>query len=205
MHLLEEKENDRTPCLMIIWEPEEFKKTLLMYGHIDKQPPLTEGWSEGLHPWKPVVRGDLLYGRGSSDDGYAFFLSTLILKALIKFKLCKHKMVLYFETDEESGSKDLVYFLKKYENLSGTPDFVVCLDSGTTDYEHFSSTSTLRGFCEFTLKISVMEKSMRANYVNGIVPDSFRIAREIINDFHERKQGILPESFFKDIPMDKYA
>lgn len=82
-----------------------------MYGHIDVQPPLTDQWSKGLEPWTPVIRGDLLYGRGSSDDGYAFFLSTLILKGLVKYNLLKNKLVLYFETDEESGSKDLVYFL----------------------------------------------------------------------------------------------
>ena len=128
-----------------------------MYGHIDKQPPLADKWSPGLGPWTPVQKDGKLYGRGSSDDGYAFFLSTLILKGLVKYGLCKNKIVLYFESDEESGSKDLVYFLKKYENLSGTPDLVVCLDSGTPDVNHFSTSTTLRGFLEFTLKISMLK------------------------------------------------
>jgi acetylornithine deacetylase/succinyl-diaminopimelate desuccinylase-like protein len=38
------------------------EKTVLFYGHMDKQPPF-EGWSEGLHPYKPVVRDGLLYGK----------------------------------------------------------------------------------------------------------------------------------------------
>jgi acetylornithine deacetylase/succinyl-diaminopimelate desuccinylase-like protein len=29
--------------------------TVLLYGHLDKQPPMTEAWSEGLHPYVPVV------------------------------------------------------------------------------------------------------------------------------------------------------
>lgn len=74
----------------------------------------------------------------------------------MKFNKLKNRLVLYFETDEESGSKDLVYFLKKYENLSKTPDLVICLDSGTVDYKHFSSTTTLRGFLGFTMKVSVL-------------------------------------------------
>ena len=51
----------------------------MMYGHLDKQPH-GEGWFEGLGPTKPVIRGDLMYGRGSSDDGYAAFACMLAIK-----------------------------------------------------------------------------------------------------------------------------
>jgi acetylornithine deacetylase/succinyl-diaminopimelate desuccinylase-like protein len=30
--------------------------TVLLYGHMDKQPPLTADWDEGLHPYTPVYR-----------------------------------------------------------------------------------------------------------------------------------------------------
>ena len=36
--------------------------TVLFYGHMDKQPPMT-GWKEGLHPYKPTIVDDKLYGR----------------------------------------------------------------------------------------------------------------------------------------------
>ncbi len=35
------------------------QRTVLIYGHLDKQPEM-EPWSEGLGPWKPVLRGDRL-------------------------------------------------------------------------------------------------------------------------------------------------
>lgn len=38
-------------------------KTVLFYGHYDKQPHMT-GWNEGLSATKPVVVDDKLYGRG---------------------------------------------------------------------------------------------------------------------------------------------
>lgn len=53
-----------------------------MYGHLDKQPPLTEEWETGLHPYNPVVRDGKIYGRGSSDDGYAIFSAVTAVKAL---------------------------------------------------------------------------------------------------------------------------
>ena len=39
---------------------------VLLYGHLDKQPEMT-GWDDDLGPWKPVIKGDKLYGRGGAD------------------------------------------------------------------------------------------------------------------------------------------
>jgi len=39
----------------------------MMYRHLDKYPHGV-GWSEGLGPAKPVIRGDIMHGRGSSND-----------------------------------------------------------------------------------------------------------------------------------------
>ena len=39
------------------------------------------GWRDGLGPWKPVVEGDRLYGRGGADDGYAAFAALLAIEA----------------------------------------------------------------------------------------------------------------------------
>lgn len=53
-------------------------KQVLMYGHMDKQP-YGQGWD--TKPNEPVIKDDRLYGRGSSDDGYAFFTAILTIKA----------------------------------------------------------------------------------------------------------------------------
>ena len=55
--------------------------TVLLYGHLDKQPPMT-GWREGLGPWDPVVVDDRLYGRGGADDGYAAYASLAAIEAV---------------------------------------------------------------------------------------------------------------------------
>ena len=49
-------------------------ETVLLYGHLDKQPEMT-GWREGFGPWMPVIEDGKLYGRGGADDGYAVFAS----------------------------------------------------------------------------------------------------------------------------------
>ena len=84
-----EKSKDEGKTLFLFGDvkptkPENEAKTIVFYGHLDKQPHTAEKWREGLHPTKPVVEGDLLYGRGSHDDGYAFFLAASLVKSLQK-------------------------------------------------------------------------------------------------------------------------
>lgn len=51
---------------------------VLMYGHMDKMP-FGEGWE--TDPCDPVIKDDRMYGRGTSDDGYAFFTALLSISA----------------------------------------------------------------------------------------------------------------------------
>lgn len=202
-HLFEEK--DRTPCVMITIEASKSKedKTVFMYGHLDKQPPLTEKWSEGIGPYTPVIKDGKLYGRGGVDDGYSFFSCILLVKALQKFGVEHNRIVLYFETDEESGSKDLVYFLKKHEDLVGTPDIIFCLDSGTYDYEHFCLTTALRGVMNFSLSVDVTEKSHDSGLFNQVVPDATKLLRKALTDFQDIKTGKVIKDFYVEVPKQK--
>ena len=62
-------------------DPGEAKGTVLLYGHLDKQPEMV-GWAEGTGPWTPVMKDDKLYGRGGADDGYAMFASLAAILSL---------------------------------------------------------------------------------------------------------------------------
>ena len=72
----------RTP-LIFIEVPGDSDDTVLLYGHLDKQPEM-KGWAEGIGPWMPVRKGDKLYGRGGADDGYAMYACLCALRALAR-------------------------------------------------------------------------------------------------------------------------
>ena len=111
------KEKGRTPLVFIEVAPQGIDKTVLLYGHYDKQPPLGE-WEEGLAPTKPVIKNGLLYGRGAADDGYALFAIVESIK-LIQLQNKKHGRILVtIESGEESGSPDLIYYLTKWSMYS---------------------------------------------------------------------------------------
>src|SRR5689334_871573 len=70
----------RTP-LIFIEIPGKAPGTVLLYGHLDKQPEM-KGWAEGTGPWVPVLKDDKLFGRGGGDDGYAMFAALSAILAL---------------------------------------------------------------------------------------------------------------------------
>src|SRR5829696_5632202 len=99
----------RTP-LIFIEVPGDSDDTVLLYGHLDKQPEM-KGWSEGLGPWTPVRKDNRLYGRGSADDGYALYASLAAVNALRAQNVPRAHCVILIEACEESGSYDLPFYV----------------------------------------------------------------------------------------------
>eukprot|EP01084_Bolivina_argentea_P306407 529473_1 len=81
---------------------EEEDDTVLMYGHFDKQPPLTEEWDDDLHPHKAVLKDGKLYGRGGADDGYSIFCAVNSLGALQDQNVSHPRCCIVIEGSEES-------------------------------------------------------------------------------------------------------
>jgi acetylornithine deacetylase/succinyl-diaminopimelate desuccinylase-like protein len=48
---------------------------------------------------------------------------------------CLPRICLALETEEESGSENLISLLKLSEEYIGKPDCLFCMDSGALDYE----------------------------------------------------------------------
>ncbi|GAA5158406.1 MULTISPECIES: M20/M25/M40 family metallo-hydrolase [Amycolatopsis] len=172
----------------------EDRGTVLLYGHLDKQPPVG-GWSEGLGPWQPVVRGEKLFGRGSADDGYAAYAATTALEAVHAAGGQHARSVILLETGEESGSPDLPAYLDHLSARLGAVSLVVCLDSGGNDYERLWLTTSLRGLAQVHVTVRVLKSAQHSGLASGIVPSSFRILRQLLDRIEDAGTGEikLPE------------
>jgi acetylornithine deacetylase/succinyl-diaminopimelate desuccinylase-like protein len=163
---------------------------VLMYGHLDKQPPLLGKWSDGLHPYEPKIIDNKIYGRGTVDDGYAIFTMINVIKIMQRMNMPHGKFTLIIESEEESGSEHLPYFLEKYTNMITTPDYIIAMDSGslyTNDRIWF--TTSLRGCITAELKVEVMNKECHSGDGGGIVPEPFHIARQLINRLYDPRDN----------------
>ena len=193
---------NRTP-LIFIDIPGSTDETVLLYGHMDKQPEMT-GWEEGLEPWKAVLRGDKLYGRGGADDGYALYASLTAILALQDNKLPHARCVIIIEASEESGSSDLPAYIEHLEDRIGQPNLIICLDSGAGNYKQMWSTTSLRGILGGTLSVDILTEGMHSGAASGAVADSFRIARQLISRVEDEKTGkILVDECHVDIPTQR--
>jgi len=192
----------RTP-LLFIEVPGDVDDTVLLYGHLDKQPEFT-GWAEGLGPWMPVIRDGRLYGRGGADDGYAVFASLTAIRAL-RAQGTKHaRCVVVIEFCEESGSFDLPHYIEALEDRIGTPSLVVCLDAECGNYDQLWCTTTLRGNLVGNLSIDVLTEGVHSGAASGIVPSSFRILRMLLSRVEDERTGkLIPPIFHANIPAQR--
>ena len=177
--------------------------TVLLYGHLDKQPEMI-GWHEGYGAWSPRFEDGKLYGRGGADDGYAVFAALAALAALDARGLPHARCVGMIETCEESGSYDLPAYLDHLAPRLGRVDLVVGLDSGCGDYERLWATTSLRGIAAGTLTVDVLTEGVHSGDASGIVPSSFRIARNVLDRLEDSLTGkILPAEFHVPIPEER--
>ena len=177
--------------------------TILMYGHLDKQPEMT-GWADGLGPWEPVMRDGKLYGRGGADDGYAAFSSLAAIMAVQEQDLPHARIVVIIEACEESGSYDLPYYIDLLRPRIGEPSLVICLDSGAGNYEQLWLTVSLRGMAAGTLRVDVLNEGVHSGYASGVVPSSFRIMQQLFARLEDQETGkVLPEYLYAPIPEQR--
>ncbi len=175
---------------------------VLLYGHFDKQPEM-EGWRDGLGPWKPVLEGDRLYGRGGADDGYSAFAALGAIEAVQAAGGAHPRCVVLIEGSEESGSPDLPAYIDALADVIGTPQLVVCLDSGAADYEHLWITTSLRGMAAGNLRVRVVEEGLHSGGYGGVVPDGFRIMRHLLERIEDSDDGrVLLDEAWGDIPAE---
>jgi acetylornithine deacetylase/succinyl-diaminopimelate desuccinylase-like protein len=192
----------KTPVLLIE-VPGEGKDTVLVYGHLDKQPEMT-GWREGYGPWTPLIEDGKLYGRGGADDGYAVFCAFAALRQLREERRAHSRIVILIECCEESGSYDLPAYLDALAPRIGTPALVVGLDSGCGNYEQLWGTASLRGLLNGVLSVEVLTEGVHSGDASGVVPSSFRIARALLERIEDSATGVVKHAAFQaDIPPER--
>lgn len=180
-------------------------QTVLMYGHLDKQPEFS-GWRNDLGPWTPKYEDGKLYGRGGADDGYAVYASVAAVQELKRQNVAHPRIVGLIETCEESGSGDLLPYINALKPRMGDVALVVCMDSGAGNYDQLWLTTSLRGMASGTLKVEVLTEGIHSGDASGLVPSSFRIMRQVLDRLEDSATGrLLPASFHCEVPADRLA
>ena len=193
----------RTPVVHIEI-PGEGDAPVLIYGHLDKQPPMA-GWSQGRDAWTPSLEGERLYGRGGADDGYAIFAAILAVQALRAQGLAHAPCSILIEASEESGSHDLPHYIEHLAPRLRAPAVVVALDAGCGNYGQLWLTTSLRGQVAGCLSVRVLEEGVHSGDASGVVASPFRIARRLLSRLEDADSGEVVADFHAPIPPSRRA
>ena len=186
-------------------DPALAERTVLLYGHLDKQPEMT-GWRDGLGPWTPVIEGDRLYGRGGADDGYAAFAVARSRSRPPSAPGCPTPAAsLLIEASEESGSPDLPAHLDaladrhRAAGAGGLPRLRVrSTPSGC------GSRRRCAGLAGGVLTVEVLTEGVHSGEASGVVPSSFRIIRQLLDRIEDAATGrVLLDALHVEVPTDR--
>ena len=168
--------------------------TILIYGHYDVQPPdpLNEWHTK---PFKPTIKGDYLFARGSSDMKGQIMVSLTAVESIMKTTHLPINIKFLFEGEEEIGSVSIERFLEGHKDLLKS-DFVLNLDAGMIDAKTPTIVYGLRGLAYFEIHISGPEHDLHSGIFGGIVYNPAQALCELLAGMKDENGVIQLPGFY---------
>ena len=178
------------------------KPTILVYGHYDVQPedPLDLWLSD---PFKPQVRGQNLYGRGTSDDKGQVFTHVKAVEAYLKSSGKLPVNVKFIvEGEEEIGGPSLDPFVEANAKLLAA-DVVLISDTGMPSPDLPALTYALRGLCYVEVHVIGPQRDLHSGSFGGAVYNPIQALAEIIAGLKDSRGHITIPGFYDRVrPLD---
>ena len=187
------------------------RPTVMLYAHHDVQPQGDDALWESP-PFEPTLRGDRLYGRGTSDDkaGVTAHLAAIRALSEVLGDELQVGIVLFIEGEEEFGSRSFPSFLEQQRDRLAA-DVIVVADSDNWSTTTPSVTVSLRGAVAFNLTVSTLDHAQHSGMFGGAAPDAMLAAIKLLATlWHEDGSvaveglttfdGIVPPEF----PADRF-
>lgn len=182
------------------------RPTILLYAHHDVQPVGDEALWESP-PFQPTVRDGRLYGRGAADDKAGIMVHIGALRALKEalgedFDL---GVALFFEGEEEAGSRSFAQFLSDHVDALRA-DVIVVADSGNWDSRTPALTVSLRGNTRFTMRVRTLDHASHSGMFGGAVPDAMMATVTLLATLWDANGAVAVEGLAeRDAPTPDYS
>ncbi len=178
------------------------KPTVLIYGHYDVQPvdPL-ELWQSP--PFEATVRGDHLFGRGTSDMKGQVLASMKAVESVTKAGGLPVNVKWLIEGEEEIGSEHLDAFIQSHKDLLKC-DFCLNPDAGMIASDKPSITYGLRGLMYAEVRVYGPDRDLHSGLFGGTVHNPAQALIELVAGMHDKHGRVtLPGFYDKVRPIGK--
>jgi acetylornithine deacetylase/succinyl-diaminopimelate desuccinylase-like protein len=183
------------PVIVASNERRADRKTVLIYGHYDVQPadPL-DLWD--TPPFEPIVQGDKIYGRGSTDNKGQILAHILGVEATLKEKGdLPVNLIFLIEGEEEIGSPSLAAFLKsRLEELAA--DVVALSDTGMVAPGVPTFTYGLRGILCLELRLRGPGADLHSGIFGGSVANPATVLSQLLSKLHDKSGRVAIPGFY---------
>lgn len=183
------------PLVVGSWRRAVNRPTVLLYAHYDVQPvdPLA-AWT--TPPFEPAVRGEHVYGRGSTDDKGPLFAQLKALESLFRSSgSFPVNIVCLFEGEEEVGSTHLGGFLERYQAIFRA-DTALIADTLMQGVNQPTLTGSLRGGVSLEVKVRGPATDLHSGTFGGAVHNPLQALCEIIAALHDERGRVAVPGFY---------
>jgi acetylornithine deacetylase/succinyl-diaminopimelate desuccinylase-like protein len=172
-------------------------KTLLFYNHYDVQPEEPRDLWE-YEPFEGKVEGNLIYGRGASDDKGELVTRLKAIEFFLKQRGdVPINIKFLIEGEEEIGSKNIAKYLKKYNTKFKTD--VVIWEFGYIDQEQKPIISLgMKGLLYVELAAQGASRDVHSSLAVLIENPALKIVHAL-STLVDREGNILIKDWFKEV------
>jgi acetylornithine deacetylase/succinyl-diaminopimelate desuccinylase-like protein len=190
------------PIVLAKNKHEPGKKTVLVYGHYDVQPPEPlELWTSP--PFEPTIRktetgADAVYARGAVDDKGQVWAHIEAITAWQAHGGLPVNLILLIEGEEEIGSENLEAFVREHKD-DLKADIVVISDTSQFAEGLPAITYGLRGLCYAEVFITGPDHDLHSGSYGGAVPNPANVLCEFIASLHADDGKVSLPGFYHDV------
>jgi acetylornithine deacetylase/succinyl-diaminopimelate desuccinylase-like protein len=191
----------------IVWgrtgnDPE--KRTVLIYGHYDVQPPdPVELWDSP--PFEPVIKNGYVFARGATDNKGQIFAHILGIEQALHNGGCLPVNVhLVIEGEEEVGSVSLEKFLRDNRD-SLRSDVAIVSDSEMLARGVPTLAYGLRGMAALELKITGPKRDLHSGLFGGVVANPITALAQLLSTLYDRDGRVAVNGFYDRVaPIEEW-
>jgi acetylornithine deacetylase/succinyl-diaminopimelate desuccinylase-like protein len=171
--------------------------TVLVYGHYDVQPadPLNLWHSP---PFEPIVKDDMIFARGSSDDKGQVYMHVKAFETLIKHDQLPCNVKFMVEGEEEVGSDNLGTFVAA-NKAKLKADIILISDTAVISLDHPSMTTGLRGLSYMEVEVIGPNRDLHSGVFGGAVANPINVLCQMIASLHDKDGRVTIPGFYDKV------
>jgi acetylornithine deacetylase/succinyl-diaminopimelate desuccinylase-like protein len=158
------------------------KRTLLVYGHYDVQPPGDRhDWT--VEPFAAETVGERIVGRGTCDMKNNLMACVHAVKALLQTrKQLPTNLIFLFEGEEEIGSPSLKPFVEEHKQELSACDSIICAEGGENKAGQSVLSYGLKGMLYVELSVkSPIGTEVHSSYAGMIENPAWRLVSALMS------------------------